>query len=96
LGSTILSWQKTAFQTGVLTVLALPLIVVFVLWAILMFGVGFQDSEGRPNVGSAAGAGDSVSLLPQEHGLVSRQGNQVTYTPLLQPDHFTFQVGNPG
>jgi hypothetical protein len=31
-----------------------------------------------------AGASDSVSVLPQEHGVVSRQGNMVTYTPLYR------------
>ena len=31
-----------------------------------------------------AGVGDSASVLPQEHGVVSRQGNVVTYTPLYR------------
>jgi len=31
-----------------------------------------------------AGQSDSVSVLPQEHGVVSRQGNTVTYTPLYR------------
>lgn len=31
-----------------------------------------------------AGSGDSVSVLPQEHGVASRQGNMVTYTPLYR------------
>jgi len=31
-----------------------------------------------------AGVGDSVSVLPQEHGVVSRQGAMVTYTPLYR------------
>jgi hypothetical protein len=30
------------------------------------------------------GESDSVSVLPQEHGVVSRQGNMVTYTPLYR------------
>jgi len=30
------------------------------------------------------GESDSVSVLPQEHGVVSRQGNTVTYTPLYR------------
>ncbi len=30
------------------------------------------------------GQADSVSVLPQEHGVVSRQGNAVTYTPLYR------------
>jgi hypothetical protein len=30
------------------------------------------------------GESDSVSVLPQEHGVVSRQGNIVTYTPLYR------------
>lgn len=33
---------------------------------------------------SRAGTADSVSLLPQEHGILSRQGTTVTYTPLYQ------------
>jgi hypothetical protein len=32
----------------------------------------------------ANGGGDAVSILPQEHGIVSRQGNTLTYTPLYQ------------
>jgi hypothetical protein len=31
-----------------------------------------------------AGKSDSVSILPQEHGVVSRQGSTVTYTPLYR------------
>ena len=31
-----------------------------------------------------AGPADAVSVLPQEHGIVSRQGDVVTYTPLYQ------------
>jgi hypothetical protein len=31
-----------------------------------------------------AGRADAVSLLPQQHGLVSQQGNQITYTPLYR------------
>lgn len=31
-----------------------------------------------------AGQADAVSVLPQEHGVISRQGNQVTYTPLYR------------
>jgi hypothetical protein len=31
-----------------------------------------------------AGQADAVSVLPQEHGLVSRQGNEITYTPLYR------------
>lgn len=31
-----------------------------------------------------AGQADSMSVLPQEHGVVSRQGNMVTYTPLYR------------
>jgi hypothetical protein len=31
-----------------------------------------------------AGQSDAVSLLPQEHGVVSRQGNEITYTPLYR------------
>ena len=31
-----------------------------------------------------AGQSDAVSVLPQEHGIVSRQGNMVTYTPLYR------------
>jgi hypothetical protein len=31
-----------------------------------------------------AGRNDSVALLPQEHGVVSRQGSIVTYTPLYR------------
>ena len=31
-----------------------------------------------------AGRSDSGSVLPQEHGMVSRQGNMVTYTPLYR------------
>jgi len=35
-------------------------------------------------LGKRAGESDSVSVLPQEHGVVSRQGNLVTYTPLYR------------
>ena len=31
-----------------------------------------------------AGLSDSVSILPQEHGVLSRQGSTVTYTPLYR------------
>ena len=31
-----------------------------------------------------AGQSDAVSVLPQEHGIVSQQGNLVTYTPLYR------------
>ena len=31
-----------------------------------------------------AGQADAVSVLPQEHGIVSQQGNVVTYTPLYR------------
>jgi len=31
-----------------------------------------------------AGPGDSVSVLPQEHGVISHQGTTVTYTPLYR------------
>ncbi len=31
-----------------------------------------------------AGRADAVSVLPQEHGIVSQQGNMVTYTPLYR------------
>jgi hypothetical protein len=31
-----------------------------------------------------AGQADAVSILPQEHGVVSRQGGQITYTPLYR------------
>ena len=53
-------------KPGVLTILALLLVVVFVLWAILMFGVGFQDSEGRPKNTDLSGniRVYSISLLP--------------------------------
>ena len=31
-----------------------------------------------------AGVGDSASILPQGHGVVSRRGNVVAYTPLYR------------
>lgn len=35
-------------------------------------------------IGAVAAPGDAVSVLPQEHGIVSRQGNQISYTPLYR------------
>ena len=31
-----------------------------------------------------AGGSDAVSVLPQEHGVISRQGSMITYTPLYR------------
>lgn len=35
-------------------------------------------------IDKTAGQFDSVAILPQEHGVLSRQGSQTTYTPLYQ------------
>jgi hypothetical protein len=35
-------------------------------------------------IGKRSGGSDSVAVLPQEHGVVSGQGNSVTYTPLYR------------
>jgi len=41
-------------------------------------GQVIQPSEKR------AGQSDAVSVLPEEHGLITKQGNAVTYTPLYR------------
>jgi hypothetical protein len=53
-------------KPGALTGLALPIIVVFVLWAILVFSIGFEDSMGRPRNSDLLGhvRGYSIALLP--------------------------------
>jgi Fe-S cluster biosynthesis and repair protein YggX len=40
------------------------------------------NGQNMQPISSAEAPGDAVSVLPQEHGIVSRQGGQVTYTPL--------------
>jgi len=45
---------------------------------VLKVGDKVQPLEKR------VGQSDSVSVLPQEHGVISRQGSMVTYTPLYR------------
>lgn len=49
--------------------------------AAVLFPDGFPPAWDQ---NEAMGQADSVSVLPQEHGVVSRQGNVVTYTPLYR------------